>query len=232
MELRVRDMSRFREDWIKNSILGKRLSEKDYDEVSKNIREFFHIVHGDKSNIESFLNKEINLTGDYQIIYELMQNAEDADADKLLVYYNDKYLLFVNNGEPFSDRNIKSICNVGQSTKSSNNENSLIKHRKYIGKFGIGFKLVYHLLGGVEQIMKYKAPIIFSWGDKKEIEDFLNCDSFESADVEHPVLFKPILTAVPVGINEKVYDLDGNERILFEEKEIIELKKFIEEMKV
>ncbi len=191
----------------------------------------FSIVHGDKSDIQSFLNKEINLTGSYQVIYELMQNANDANNDvdgegKLLVYYNDKCLLFANNGKPFSEKNIRAICNVGQSDKNKI-ENKISSG--VIGKFGIGFKLTYHLLGGVEQVMNYEAPIIFSWGNRDEIINFLNCNNFETEDIEHPVLFKPVLTAVPIHVDEEAYDLEGTKKILFKKEDIFELKNFIEE---
>ena len=127
--LKVRDMYEFRKRWAED--FGENYLEKlsSYvgsiyeDDCGNKFKGFFGFVNGAKGDIEIFLNKEINLTGSYQVIYELIQNANDANSDRveggeLLVYYNDKYLLFANNGKPFSEKNIRAICNVGQSDKN------------------------------------------------------------------------------------------------------------------
>lgn len=36
-----------------------------------------------------------------QLFYEFVQNAYDANADSLFFYANEKYLIVLNNGEPF-----------------------------------------------------------------------------------------------------------------------------------
>ena len=36
-----------------------------------------------------------------QLFYEFVQNAYDASADSLFFYANEKYLIVLNNGEPF-----------------------------------------------------------------------------------------------------------------------------------
>lgn len=69
-------------------------------------------------------------------IYELLQNAEDAQATKVRFEINPDKLVFSHNGTRlFSLQDIDSITNIAKSTKSDN----------YIqaGKFGIGFKSVY-----------------------------------------------------------------------------------------
>jgi len=161
----VRCIESFREEWIKDYERDLRGIRIDKDNVKRSCRELLAIVHGDKRNFEDFLIKELNITGKYQVIYEIMQNSDDAEAKHLLVYYDDRYLLFANDGRPFDDNDIRSICNVGQTTKHGCDK---------IGRFGIGFKLVYRLLGGVSEVMSYKAPIIFSWNDKRQIEELIN----------------------------------------------------------
>ena len=43
-----------------------------------------------------------------QLFYEFVQNAYDANADSLFFYANEKYLIVLNNGEPFyTDIDIK-----------------------------------------------------------------------------------------------------------------------------
>lgn len=69
-------------------------------------------------------------------IYELLQNAEDAQATKVRFRIESDRLIFSHNGtRMFDSDDIDSITNIAKSTKSDN----------YIqaGKFGIGFKSVY-----------------------------------------------------------------------------------------
>jgi len=216
----VRCIESVREDWIEDYTRDKRGINVDKEVVKRSCREFIAIVHGDKSNFKNFLDEELNITGRYQVIYEIMQNSDDAESEHLLVYYDDKYLLFANDGKPFDDNDIRSICNIGQTTKHGCDK---------IGRFGIGFKLVYRLLGGVSEVMNYKAPIIFSWNDKMQIENLINFngDITPSDKVSYPVIFKPILTAIPVGVDEHLYDLEGQLRNLFELNELKLLVDFI-----
>jgi len=77
-------------------------------------------------------------------IYELLQNADDAEATKVNIVLRDNVLLFKHNGRKHFDiteenaetvGDINSITGIGDSTKS-NNQNK-------IGKFGVGFKAVF-----------------------------------------------------------------------------------------
>lgn len=69
-------------------------------------------------------------------IYELLQNAEDAQATKVKFVLNRDGLNFLHNGKKqFSEDDIKSITSIGDSTK--------IGKDKQIGKFGVGFKSVF-----------------------------------------------------------------------------------------
>ena len=73
------------------------------------------------------------------------------------------YLLVANNGKMFDVNNVRSILNVGVSTKSAYNYT--------IGKFGIGFKLAHRLVGkenGLDELIyKNYGPILFSWGNSE-----------------------------------------------------------------
>ena len=73
---------------------------------------------------------------DAHFIYELLQNAEDASAQKVIFELFPDKLLFMHNGtKQFDIHDIDSITSISSSTKKDN----------YIqaGKFGIGFKSVY-----------------------------------------------------------------------------------------
>jgi len=67
-------------------------------------------------------------------IFELLQNAEDAGATKVEFKLSGNDLIFLHNGtRAFSEDDINSITNIGDSNKSTNK----------IGKFGVGFKSVF-----------------------------------------------------------------------------------------
>jgi hypothetical protein len=68
-------------------------------------------------------------------IYELLQNAEDAQASKVLFELSNNQLTFKHNGRPFLEKDIDGITSIGQGTKA----NDINK----IGKFGVGFKAVF-----------------------------------------------------------------------------------------
>lgn len=77
-------------------------------------------------------------------VYELLQNADDAEATNVEVILRDDVLLFKHNGKKHFDiteegvdhvGDINSITGIGDSTKT-NNQNK-------IGKFGVGFKAVF-----------------------------------------------------------------------------------------
>lgn len=86
-------------------------------------------------------------------IYELLQNADDAKATEVSIIIGDNYLIFKHNGtegftitrEPEDEKeiidygHINSITAIGASTKANDNDTNKI------GKFGVGFKSVFHI---------------------------------------------------------------------------------------
>ena len=69
-------------------------------------------------------------------IYELLQNAEDAEASEVRFILTDCSVEFEHNGKRlFSPRDVEAITGIGDSPKRED-------HTK-IGKFGIGFKAVF-----------------------------------------------------------------------------------------
>ncbi|MCM0673217.1 hypothetical protein NCC78_00510 [Micromonospora phytophila] len=68
-------------------------------------------------------------------ILELLQNAEDARASHVTFTLHPDRLVVEHDGRPFNERDVRGICGVDASTKSS--------ELTSIGKFGIGFKSVY-----------------------------------------------------------------------------------------
>ncbi len=68
-------------------------------------------------------------------IFELLQNAEDAEATRVQFRLYQKRLEFEHDGRPFNEDDVRGICRLAASPK----RNDINK----IGKFGIGFKSVY-----------------------------------------------------------------------------------------
>ncbi len=151
---------------------------------------FFEIYHGDKEGFEKsdgirgFLEGFLDMAKDGQAVYEFMQNAVDAGSTKFCLFWGKDeidghdYLLVVNNGVMFNMDSIRSILNVGVSTKSSDNYT--------IGKFGIGFKLAHRLVGrenGLDELIHQNyGPILFSW----QQNEILQLESLEENPVVTP----------------------------------------------
>ena len=68
-------------------------------------------------------------------IYELLQNAEDANATEASFELQPDRLYFRHNGRAFSENDVWSITNIGKGTKKGDADK--------IGRFGIGFKSVF-----------------------------------------------------------------------------------------
>lgn len=69
-------------------------------------------------------------------VFELIQNAEDCDAEEIIFDLQKDKLVFQHDGKKlFKLENVDAITNVGNSTKNDNGNS--------IGKFGVGFKSVF-----------------------------------------------------------------------------------------
>lgn len=202
-------------------------------EKGKKIKGFFEMYHGDKSDIAGFLPSLLDIAEDGQAIFEFLQNAVDCDSTHFYVFYNEKYFLAINNGQPFSNEDLKGILNIGQGTK-------LNQDCDKIGRFGIGFKLVHRLVGrtaGVEELTRdYKGPVLFSWHKPNQIKSLASSHLVESVDyLENsenqnlPWLLKILLTNFPTEPEEKVKNLSYQDKVLFPQKELMELHLFLKE---
>ncbi|HPJ68582.1 MAG TPA: hypothetical protein PLS62_12405 [Desulfobacteraceae bacterium] len=105
------------------------LMPSDYDKIrADNILEY-----GQGTRHLSFLGRLY--TDRTHFIFELLQNAEDASASKVLFQLFEDKLEVFHNGRLFDENDVRGICGVGEGTKSED--------LTQIGKFGIGFKSVY-----------------------------------------------------------------------------------------
>lgn len=107
-----------------------------------------------KELIENIKNKQINSDKEYVLdslagaidkiqkafprygsfLMEFVQNADDAKSRSLRIEITNNTIRILNNGIPFSEEDVKSICKVGRSSKTPTD---------YIGYLGVGFKAVF-----------------------------------------------------------------------------------------
>ena len=104
---------------------------------------------------------EALLSGHYSesnhFIYELLQNAEDEKADRVVIEYYDDKLVFYHNGMPFDENDVRGVSSMLMGTKDRNSAQT-------IGRFGMGFKSVF----------KYTyQPEIYSDEEAFRIENYL-----------------------------------------------------------
>ncbi len=196
----------------------------------KKIKGFFEMYHGDKGNIYDFLRKEVEMAEDGQAIYEFVQNAADSASSQFYMFYDEEYLLVINNGEVFSKEGIKSILNIGQSNGKEGPDK--------IGRYGIGFKLVHRLVGkssGLDELLNqdkkgYRGPILFSWSEKSQLTNFVHTNQFDYVDFEDntaPWLLKILITNFPAQPEEKVKGVEFEETEPFHNEELKAFQSFI-----
>ena len=207
----IRDLPTRDENFIGNFLLEKETGKKKFG--------WFEIYHGDKegygkaeAGIENFLQSFLDMAKDGQAVYEFLQNAVDAGSTHYSMVWGkddidgNHYLLVANNGKMFNLNSVRSILNVGSSTKTNDSQT--------IGKFGIGFKLAHRLVGkdnGLhELISENSGPILFSWKNY-ELEHLANSENIEPQSLiyksteygnfeikdDYPWLFKILITCFP-----------------------------------
>ena len=214
--------SALEENFIGNYYIDKKTNEKNFG--------WFTLYHGDKdgfgkpeTGIENFLQSFLDMAKDGQAVYEFLQNAVDAGSTHYsMVWGKDKvdgnhYLLVANNGKMFNLDSVRSILNVGSSTKTNDSQT--------IGKFGIGFKLAHRLVGkdnGLQELINENSgPILFSWKNY-EIEHLAKSENIEPQTLQYepkengnyevkddyPWLFKILITCFPcLPQNDSVVEL-------------------------
>lgn len=83
-------------------------------------------------------------------VYELLQNAEDAQAHIVkFVLYGDRLEVF-HDGKPFTVSNVRSLFDIGLSDKAND--------LNQIGEFGVGFKSVFSIC---ERVQFFSNPSNF-----------------------------------------------------------------------
>ena len=102
-------------------------------------------------------------------VFELLQNAEDAQASQIQFTLFDDRLEITHDGLPFDESDVRAICGVGESTKADD--------LTQIGTFGIGFKSVY---------VYTSAPEIHSGDENFRIEHYIRPHAVEPREIQEP----------------------------------------------
>lgn len=130
-------------------------------------------------------------------IYELLQNAEDALERRGQAWRGERGVAFIleadqllieHHGDPFTERDVKAICEFDESTKREN--------LTEIGSFGIGFKSVY----------AYTCePRVFSGDERFAIRDYIyphRIEHTQDEDSQSTVFVLPFKESALVAYNE------------------------------
>ncbi len=208
-------------------------------------------MHGDGQQVKALITSVASFASnsEEQLFYEFVQNALDANSNSLFFYANKKYLIVLNNGEPFyTDTNRSQSNNLrdgqlynflakGKSLKF----NDVTKK----GKFGQGSKLLYTLItddgiGGNDSALiksiydDKKGPYLISWANASQLNNFLlNRDLWEYSDandIDNCLLVAKILMSyypIAPGIEESLFSTAEVTDIIAAFNELVDPKRNI-----
>ncbi|KAH8583912.1 superfamily I helicase [Cryptosporidium sp. chipmunk genotype I] len=126
--------------------ISEKIHDRDYSQIIQN---YTRIINQSCENLSIKLYTKIN-----HFIFELIQNADDnyycsctGRIPTIIFAFQKNGVLVINNEIGFTEKDVSSICDIGNSSK--------ISSEKKIGCFGIGFKSVFSITN---------TPFIFSNG--------------------------------------------------------------------
>lgn len=232
--MKIKDISRFRTYWKEKE--GFKGFDENFIGTNHNgVNGFYRIVNGTVHDIKADLTPKLQNAQDEQAIYEFLQNAADSNSSNCAVIYDEDYFMVINNGQPFTVKDVEAILNSFQGTKADKSQK---QNCDKIGRYGIGFKLVHRLVGksdgAKELIENLHGPVIFSWFKKTQYDDFITSISNpifshdnDLLGKDSPWLFKISLTCFPTMPYEKVKGLDFKETVIYNSEELGALKTFL-----
>lgn len=106
------------------------------------LRNIIHKLEKLSESLEECKSRSIfNRVADtsFNVFYEILQNADDAKASKVIFILKDDKLIITNNGRKFTPNDILNLCVVNDSKRDGE-----------IGRFGIGFKSVFTICNKVD----------------------------------------------------------------------------------
>ena len=160
--------------------------------LGTNDEPFLYVLEGDEPDVDAIIegNASFAQNAQEQLFYEFVQNAYDANAEDLLFYANEEYLIVLNNGKPFYTDTEKQ---ENGKTREGQLFNFLAKgksqkhgDKNLMGNYGQGSKLLYTLLCDVgdmrpndEQLydkikVQHKGPYLISWANRNQLDNILS----------------------------------------------------------
>lgn len=237
--MQIKNIQQFRTNW--RNAQGYDMPNWDENFIGSGHNEnsgFYKMVNGIVGNIKADLTPKLQNAQDEQAIYEFLQNAADSQSTECAVIYDETFFMVLNNGRAFSEKDLKALLNSFQGTKA---DKTKVENCGKIGRYGIGFKLAYRLMGksdGADELLRDMAgPLLFSWYNNKQFEDLINYkggdlslhDSIEEEIA--PWLLKIILACFPTSPEESVKNLDYKDEVLFNPDELGDLVTFLNKNK-
>jgi hypothetical protein len=211
-------------------------------QLSSNQKKLFEALHNSRSEDFKTFNKKdyrgvwSSIIDKYpesaHFVYELLQNADDAEATDVEIILTRDRMIFKHNGLKHFDiteegsskvGDINSITGIGDSSKSS--------LQNKIGKFGVGFKAVFQYTDTPEiyddffkfkienyivpTLLEYDHPLrqegetLFVFPFKKPIESYKEIQS-RLENLKNPILFLRNLRNITICVvpNEKSDDIE------------------------
>ncbi len=237
--MRIKNIQQFRSNW--RNAQGYDMPNWDENFIGSAHGEnsgFYKMVNGIVNNIKADLTPKLQNAQDEQAIYEFLQNAADSQSTECAVIYDDDFFMVLNNGRAFSEKDLKALLNSFQGTKA---DKTKVENCGKIGRYGIGFKLAYRLMGksdGAEELLRDMAgPLLFSWHNNKQFEELLSYKGGKMA-LENkisgetaPWLLKIILACFPTSPEETIKNLEYQDDVLFNQEDLSELVLFLNKNK-
>ncbi|MBE9610952.1 sacsin N-terminal ATP-binding-like domain-containing protein [Chitinilyticum piscinae] len=133
--------------------------------------ENLNVYRASPQRLREDVGQESQIAQDYRgrLIYELLQNADDAissndPSSAAIAFVLEEDALWVaNSGRPLDEADVRGLCGISASSKSAKNQ----KRRASIGHKGMGFKSVLEISDAPEV---YSTTICFSFGPGRALE--------------------------------------------------------------
>ncbi len=142
---------------VSNDLLGKIRSEN------------LNVYRASPQRLQEDVGQECQIAQDYRgrLVYELLQNADDAMADGatsacIRFELTDTDLWVANSGRPLDEADVRGLCGISASKKATHG----LKRRASIGHKGMGFKSVLEISDAPEI---YSTTISFRFSPEEAV---------------------------------------------------------------
>lgn len=135
--------------------------------IERIVEQNLGVYRASPSRLREDVSQEAQVAGDYRgrLIYELLQNADDAMADaptandRVAFLVSDDALWIANTGRALTDADIEGLCGLGASSKID----AAGSRRASIGHKGLGFKSVLEI---TDEPRVYSRTLCFALGER------------------------------------------------------------------